>query len=29
MAWILFLIILTLTLLSLRLAGRYVHYEAG
>jgi multiple sugar transport system permease protein len=29
MAWILFLLILTLTLLSLRLAGRYVHYEAG
>jgi multiple sugar transport system permease protein len=29
MAWILFLLILLLTLLSLRLAGRYVHYEAG
>jgi len=29
MAWILFIIILTLTLLSLRLAARYVHYEAG
>jgi multiple sugar transport system permease protein len=29
MAWILFLLILTLTLLSLRLAARYVHYEAG
>ncbi len=29
MAWILFIIILVLTLLSLRLAARYVHYEAG
>jgi multiple sugar transport system permease protein len=29
MAWILFIIILALTLLSLRLAARYVHYEAG
>lgn len=29
MAWILFVLILALTLLSLRLAGRYVHYEAG
>ena len=29
MAWILFLLILFLTLLSLRLAARYVHYEAG
>ena len=29
MAWILFLLILALTLLSLRLASRYVHYEAG
>ncbi len=29
MAWVLFLIILVLTLLSLRLASRYVHYEAG
>jgi multiple sugar transport system permease protein len=29
MAWILFLLILALTLLSLRLAARYVHYEAG
>jgi multiple sugar transport system permease protein len=29
MAWILFLIIFALTLLSLRLAARYVHYEAG
>ncbi len=29
MAWILFLIILCLTLLSLRLASRYVHYEGG
>jgi multiple sugar transport system permease protein len=29
MAWILFLVIFALTLLSLRLASRYVHYEAG
>jgi multiple sugar transport system permease protein len=29
MAWILFLLILALTLLSLRLTARYVHYEAG
>ena len=29
MAWILFLLILAHTLLSLRLASRYVHYEAG
>jgi multiple sugar transport system permease protein len=29
MAWILFLVIFALTLLSLRLAARYVHYEAG
>jgi len=29
MAWILFLIILVLTLLSIRLAARYVHYEGG
>jgi len=29
MAWILFLLILFLTLISLRLAARYVHYEAG
>ena len=29
MAWILFLVIFALTLLSLRLASRYVHYEGG